>query len=82
MNQFVLLNLASARRREEQVYFVAFNQLAASGMMDFRAGAPQIFAGPHLPAVDKIATFVGGTNYLDNQTNTNFQMSLLGSQVF
>gem|GEM_PF-1573372 len=80
-NQFVLLNLVRAAR-EEPVYFVAFNQLGASGTMDFKAGVPQVFAGPHLPAADKIATFVGGTNYLDNTTNTNFQMSLLGSKDF
>jgi|HubBroStandDraft_2_1064218.scaffolds.fasta_scaffold40300_3 hypothetical protein len=80
-NQFVLLNLIRASR-EEPVYFVAYNQLGASGTMDFRAGAPAIFAGPHLPAADKIANFVGGTTYLDNQTNTNFQLSLLGSKDF
>ncbi|MFI4980358.1 MAG: hypothetical protein ACHQIO_08415 [Nevskiales bacterium] len=80
-NQFVLLNLVRAAR-EEPVYFVAFNQLGASGTMEFRAGVPQTFAGPNLPAADKIATFVGGTNFLDNQTNTNFQMSLLGSKDF
>ena len=80
-NQFVLLNLVRAAH-EEPVYFVAFNQLGASGTMEFRAGAPQVFAGPHLPAADKVAEFVGGTNFLDNQTNTNFQMSLLGSKDF
>jgi hypothetical protein len=80
-NQFVLLNLVRAAH-EEPVYFVAFNQLGASGTMEFRAGVPQVFAGPHLPAASKIAEFVGGTNFLDNQTNTNFQMSLLGSKDF
>jgi hypothetical protein len=80
-NQFVLLNLVRASR-EEPVYFVAFNQLGASGTTDFKAGAPQFYAGPHLPAADEIATFTGGSTYLDNQTNTNFQMSLLGSKDF
>jgi hypothetical protein len=80
-NQFELLNLVRAAH-EEPIYFVAFNQLGASGTMEFRAGAPQVFAGPHLPAADKVAEFVGGTNFLDNQTNTNFQMSLLGSKDF
>ncbi|HVN01429.1 MAG TPA: hypothetical protein VMT68_14570 [Caulobacteraceae bacterium] len=80
-NQFVLLNLARASR-EEPVYFVAFNQLGASGTTDFRAGAPQFFIGPNLPAADRIATFTGGATFLDNQTNTNFQMSLLGSKDF
>ena len=80
-NQFVLLNLVRASH-EEPVYFVAFNQLGASGTMDFKAGVPQVYAGPHLPPADEIATFTGGSNYLDNQTNTNFQMSLLGSKDF
>jgi hypothetical protein len=80
-NQFVLLNLVRAAH-EEPVYFVAFNQLGASGTMEFRAGVPQVFSGPRLPAASQIAEFVGGTNFLDNQTNTNFQMSLLGSQDF
>jgi len=80
-NQFVLLNLVRAAR-EEPVYFIAFNQLGASGTTDFKAGAPQFYAGPHLPAADEIATFTGGSTYLDNQTNTNFQMSLLGSKDF
>jgi hypothetical protein len=81
MNQGVLTNLARASRAEP-IYFVAFNQLSASGTTDFRAGAPQFFLGPKLPAVDQIATFTGGSTYLDNQTNSNFQMSLLGSKDF
>lgn len=80
-NQFVLLNLVRAAH-EEPVYFIAFNQLSASGTTDFKAGAPQFYAGPNLPAADKIATFTGGSTYLDNQTSTNFQMSLLGSKDF
>lgn len=84
-NQGVLLNLARASRNEP-IYVVAFNQLSASGTTDFRASAPQFFLGPTkiinaIPA-DKIATFTGGSTYLDNQTNTNFQMSLLGSKDF
>jgi len=81
-NQFVLLNLVRAAH-EEPVYFVAFNQLGASGTTDFRAGAPQFFLGPALPAADRIGTFdASGSTYLDNQTNTNFQMSLLDSKDF
>ena len=81
-NQFVLVNLARASR-EEPVYFVAFNQLGASGTTDLRVGFPQFFLGPNLPAVDKIATFdAGASTFLDNQSNTNFQMSLLGSKDF
>jgi hypothetical protein len=81
-NQFVLVNLARASR-EEPVYFVAFNQLGASGTTDLRVGFPQFFLGPNLPAVDKIATFdAGASTFLDNQSNTNFQLSLLGSKDF
>jgi hypothetical protein len=80
-NQGVLLNLARAAR-EEPIYFMAMNQLSASGTTDFRVGAPQFFLGPRLPAPDQIATFVGGTTFLDNSTNSNFQMSLLGSKDF
>jgi len=80
-NQGVLLNLARASRNEP-IYFVAFNQLSASGTTEFRAGAPQFFLGPKLPAQDEIATFTGGTTFLDNQTNSNFQISLLGSKDF
>lgn len=80
-SQGVLLNLARASRNEP-IYFVAFNQLSASGTTEFRAGAPQFFLGPNLPAPDKIATFTGGSTFLDNSTNSNFQMSLLGSKDF
>jgi hypothetical protein len=80
-NQGVLLNLARASR-SEPIYFLAINQLSASGTTEARVGAPQFFLGPHLPAADKIATFVGGTTFVDNMTNSNFQMSLLGSKDF
>ena len=80
-NQGVLLNLARASR-SEPIYFLAINQLSASGTTESRVGAPQFFLGPHLPAADKIATFVGGTTYVDSMTNSNFQMSLLGSKDF
>ena len=84
-NQGVLLNLARASRNEP-IYMVAFNQLSASGTTDFHASTPQFILGPgkiiKSTAADQLATFLGGTTYLDNQTNTNFQMSLLGSQDF
>jgi hypothetical protein len=80
-NRSVLLNLVRASR-DEPVYFVALNQIGASGTTDFRASAPQFFLGPNLPAVDKIATFSSGSTFLDNATNSNFQMSLLGSKDF
>ena len=86
-NQGVLLNLARASR-SEPIYVVAFNQISASGTTDFHASAPTFVEGPTkvvnaaANGADRIATFVGGTTYLDNQTNTNFQMSLLGSNDF
>ena len=81
-NREVLLNLARASN-EEPLYFIAFNQLSAGGTTDFRASAPQFFAGPApLPAVDKIATFSSSGIYLDNNTNSSFQMSLLGTKDF
>src|SRR5580698_7591552 len=71
MNQGVLTNLARASRAEP-IYFVAFNQLSASGTTDFRAAAPQFFLGPakvlNMNPVDKLASFTGGSTYLDNQT--------------
>jgi hypothetical protein len=86
-NQGVLLNLARASRNEP-IYVVAFNQLSASGTTDFHASAPTFILGPSKivnaagATADKLATFTAGTTYLDNQTNTNFQMSLLGSNDF
>jgi hypothetical protein len=81
-NRGVLMNIARASH-EEPIYFMAFNQLAGSGTTDFKLGAPQFFVGPNLPPADQIATFGGmGSIALDNQTNTNFQVSLLGSKDF
>jgi hypothetical protein len=81
-NQFVLLNLARASR-EEPVYFLAFDQLGASGTTDFRVGIPQVVLGPSVPVVNDVDTInPGGSTYLDNQTNSNFQMSLLNSRDF
>jgi hypothetical protein len=81
-NQGLLMNIARASH-EEPIYFMAFNQLAGSGTTDFKLGAPQFFIGPHLPAADEIATFgAQGSIALDNQTNTNFQVSVLGSKDF
>ena len=86
-NQGVLLNLARASRNEP-IYVVAFNQLSASGTTDFHASAPTFILGPSKivnaasATADKLQTFTAGTTYLDNQTNTNFQMSLLGSKDF
>jgi hypothetical protein len=81
-NQGLLRNLARASH-EEPVYFLAMNQLSSTGTTDFRVGAPEFILGPHLPAVDKIATFdLSGSTYLDNSTNTQLQMSVLGSKDF
>jgi hypothetical protein len=80
-NRGVLMNIVRASH-EEPLYFMAFNQLSGSGTTDFRVGVPQFYAGPHLPPADKIATFTGGATFLDNQTNTNFQVSVLGSKDF
>jgi hypothetical protein len=80
-NRGVLMNIVRASH-EEPLYFMAFNQLSGSGTTDFRVGVPQFYAGPKLPPADKIATFTGGATFLDNQTNTNFQVSVLGSKDF
>jgi len=85
-NQDVLVNLARAGH-DEPLYFTALNQVSASGTEDFHFTPPEFFLGPmsiinKLPA-DRLATFNGtGGTFLDNTTNTNFQMSLLGSQDF
>jgi hypothetical protein len=82
-NGGLLLNLARASH-QEPVYFVALNQLSSTGTIDFRAAPPQFFLGPNLPPLDKIATFGTGmgSSYLDNTTNTQFQVSVLGSKDF
>jgi hypothetical protein len=81
-NEFVLLNLARASR-EEPVYFVAYDQLGASGTTEYRMGVPQVVLGPSVPVVNEVATVnPGGSTYLDNQTNSNFQLSLLNSRDF
>ena len=82
-NNALLLNLARASH-QEPVYFLALNQLSATGVTDFRAAPPQFYLGPNLPAIDKIATFGTGMGsaYLDNSTNTQFQVSVLGSKDF
>ncbi|HUO12920.1 MAG TPA: hypothetical protein VMU37_09210 [Caulobacteraceae bacterium] len=84
-NRSILLNLARASN-EEPLYFLAFNQLYGGGTTDFRASAPQFFAGPTkvinaMPA-DKLATFSNTGTYLDNQTTSNFQMSQLATHDF
>jgi len=82
-NSALLLNLARASH-QEPVYFVALNQLSSTGTTDFHAAAPEFFLGPNLSATDKIATFdgMGASNFLDNSTNTQFQVSVLGSKDF
>ena len=81
-NTALLLNLARASH-EEPVYFLALNQLSSTGSTDFHATAPQFFLGPKLPASDKIANFnMGMGTSLDNSTNTQLQMSVLGSKDF
>jgi len=81
-NAGLLRNLARASH-QEPVYFLAMNQLSSTGATDFRVGAPQFFLGPQLPAADKIASFdLSGSTYLDNSTNTQLQMSVLGSKDF
>jgi len=81
-NTALLMNLARASH-EEPVYFLALNQLSSTGATDFHATAPQFYLGPNLPAADKIATFnMGMGTSLDNSTNTQLQMSVLGSKDF
>jgi hypothetical protein len=85
-NRSVLLNLARASR-DEPLYFMAMNQLSASGTTDFRFTPPTFFLGPasilsKIPT-DRIAQFdINGSTFLDNATNTSFQMSLLGAKDF
>jgi hypothetical protein len=82
-NQAVLFNLARASQ-EEPIYFLALNQISGTATTDFHASAPSFMLGPNLPAIDKFATFNGSGNstFLDNTTNSNFQLSVLGSQDF
>ncbi|HEX4095248.1 MAG TPA: hypothetical protein VHX64_00905 [Caulobacteraceae bacterium] len=81
-NKGVLLNLARASR-EEPIYFAGLGQLSSTSATAFRVGAPQFFLGPSLPAVDKIGTFdLAGSTYLDNNTNSVLQVSMLTSDHF
>jgi hypothetical protein len=80
-NRALLLNLVRASN-EEPIYFTSMSQLAAGGTTEFRASAPQFFAGPHLPPPDQIASFDGTGTFLDNQTNSSFQMSMLDTKDF
>ena len=81
-NRAVLLNLARASR-SEPIYFVALSQINASGTSDLKFGLPAVGLGPHQTIAQHIYTFgTNGTNLLDNQTTTSFQMSLLGSKDF
>jgi hypothetical protein len=82
-NNALLLNLARASH-EEPVYFLALNQLSSTGATDFHASAPSFILGPNLPPLDGLATFngSGSSTYLDNSTNTQLQMSVLGSKDF
>jgi len=82
-NTALLLNLVRASH-QEPVYFLALNQLSSTGTTDFHASAPQFYLGPNLPAIDTIANFgsMGSSTYLDNSTNTQLQMSVLGSKDF
>jgi hypothetical protein len=81
-NRAVLINLARASR-QEPIYFVALSQINASGSADLKFGLPAVGFGPHQTVAQHIYTFgTNGTNVLDNQTTTSFQMSLLGSKDF
>lgn len=85
-NQSVLKNLARASRNEP-LYFLALNQLSATGTTDFHFTPPQYFLGPlailNKNPVDRLATFdTNGSTFLDNATNSSFQMSLLGAKDF
>ena len=82
-NNALLLNLARASH-QEPVYFLALNQLSATGVTDFRAAPPQFYLGPNLPAIDKIATFGTGMGSasitesiaVDNNTGAPFNLNL------
>lgn len=80
-NRALLLNLVRASN-EEPIFFTSVGQMSAGGTTDFKAASPQFFAGPNLPPASKIATFASGNFIVDNNTNSSFQMTLLGTKDF
>jgi hypothetical protein len=84
-NRSILLNLARASRGEP-LYFVSIGSVAAQGQTDLRLGAPAFTEGPTLLGMAGYAAkqvVSGGTStFLDNTTNTNFQMGVFNTQAF
>jgi hypothetical protein len=81
-NRGILLNLVRASRGEP-LYFLSLNNAVASGTTDFKFGYPLFTLGPHLTLAQKQYTLGGGgTNALDNSTNTQFQVNVYSNQAF
>ena len=81
-NRAILLNLVRASR-SEPLYFTSINSVQAQGAADFKLALPVIPAGAGLTAAQRALTFnSGGSTFLDNSTNTNFQMGVYSTQAF
>jgi hypothetical protein len=81
-NRAMLLNLVRASR-SEPLYFTAINQVQAQGATDLKLTAPVVLTGQGLTAAARAFTWdSGGSTFLDNSTNTNFQMGVYSTQAF
>jgi len=81
-NRAILLNLVRASR-SEPLYFTSINSVQAQGAADFKLALPVIPAGAGLTAAQRALTLnSGGSTFLDNSTNTNFQMGVYSTQAF
>jgi hypothetical protein len=81
-NRAILLNLVRASRAEP-LYFTSINSVQAQGAADLKLTAPIVLTGMGLSAAQRAFTWSpGGSTYLDNSTNTNFQVGVYSTQAF
>lgn len=81
-NRAILLNLVRASRNEP-LYFTSINQVQAQGAADLKLSAPLVLTGGGLSLAQRAFTWnSGGSTFLDNSTNTNFQVGVYSTQAF
>jgi hypothetical protein len=83
-NQTILLNLARASTGEP-LYFVSIGNVSAQGQTDLHLAGPSYTEGPgllHSDTLNELTFGASGSQFLDNTTNTNFQMGVFSTHDF
>jgi hypothetical protein len=84
-NEAILLNIARASY-SQPLNFVTINRIGGAGMVDLRAGLPQVTIGSNQTAQQRQVIFGGtpnsNTNILETQATGNFDVAVLDSKDF